>query len=164
MADEVGASAPTSKVEFGRVTPILRVANLDASLDYYTRVLGFAVQVRVRGFASVRRGRASVMLCEGDQGNPGTWLSFGISDADALHEEFRARGAHVRHEPANYPWGSRELHVSDPDRHVLRFGSDVTPGEPMGDWLDGDGVRWVMLPDGSWQVADSNSARANSQL
>jgi hypothetical protein len=79
------------------------------------------------------------------------WL--GVSDADALHDELRARGAIIRHPPTNYPWGSRELHVSDPDGHVLRLGSEAT-GEPVGEWLDGRGVRWLPQPDGSWRAVE----------
>ena len=144
--------APT--VAFGRATPILRVADLDGSLAYYVDVLGFAVQWRDRGFAQVGRGQASLMLSQGDQGRAGTWVYVGVSDADALHAELRARGATVRHPPTNYPWGARELHVTDPDGHVLRFGADAVPGDPVGDWLDGEGVRWVPQPDGSWRAAE----------
>ena len=90
------------------------------------------------------------MLCQGNQGCPGTWLFLSVSDADALHAEFGKSGAVIRHAPTNYPWGSRELHVFDPDGHVLRFASDVRPGEPLGEWLDEAGVRWLPQPDGSW--------------
>jgi catechol 2,3-dioxygenase-like lactoylglutathione lyase family enzyme len=141
-------------VEFGGVTPILRVVSLDASLAYYTDTLGFSVQWRSAGVASVRRGRASLMLSQGDQGHPGTWVWLGVSDADALHEELRMRGAVIRHPPTNYPWGSRELHVSDPDGHVLRLGSDTRPGDPIGEWLDGSGMRWVPQSDGSWRAGE----------
>jgi hypothetical protein len=43
--------------------------------------------------------------------------------------------------------------VSDPDGHVLRFSADLRPGEPMGEWLDGDGRRWVLEPNGNWSAA-----------
>ncbi len=154
MSEPGTASISTPAAEFGGVTPILRVSNLDASLDYYTRALGFTIQWHVHGLASVGRGKTSLMLCEGDQGHPGTWLWAAVTDADALHDELHSRGALIRHPPTNYPWGSREVHVSDPDGHVLRFGSDCTPGEPIGEWLDGDGVRWIPEPDGSWRRAD----------
>jgi catechol 2,3-dioxygenase-like lactoylglutathione lyase family enzyme len=154
MPEDKSSIAVPPAVEFGGVTPILRVASLDASLAYYVDVLGFSVQWRNGGFASVRRGRAALMLSEGDQGHPGTWMWLAVSDADALHEELRGRGAVIRHPPTNYPWGSRELHVSDPDGHVLRLGSDNRAGEPIGEWLDGNGVRWFPQPDGSWRVAE----------
>lgn len=144
----------STRVEFGTAKPILRVASLEASLSYYVEVLGFALEWRAAGFASVRRGRASLMLSEGDQGHPGSWVFLGVSDADALHEELRARGATIRHPPTNYPWGARELQVSDPDGHVLRLGSDAVPGEPLGEWLDGEGVRWRPQPDGGWRAEE----------
>jgi hypothetical protein len=90
------------------------------------------------------------MLSEGDQGHAGTWVWIAASDVDELYNEFESRGAILRHPPANYPWGSREFQVSDPDGHVLRFGADLTPGEPIGDWLDGKGRRWIAQADGSW--------------
>ena len=153
MAEQDSAAVAAPGVEFGSVTPILRVADLDVSLEYYVRALGFAVEFRDGGFASVRRGKASLMLCQGDQGHRGTWLWLAVSDADAAHEELRTRGASIRHPPTNYPWGSRELHVSDPDGHVLRLGSDTLPGEPIGEWLDAEGTRWVPHP-GGWRRAE----------
>ena len=147
---EVPKSAP---VEFGGVTPILRVTNIEASLDYYTRVLGFTLDWRDEdgsSFASVSRGRSHIFLSVGDQGHPGSWIWIGISDADALHEELLAKGATVRHPPTNYPWGSRELHVEDVDGNVVRLGSENKPGEPFGDWLDMRGVRWKRMPEGGW--------------
>jgi len=145
-------------LQFGGVTPILRVADLEASLQYYTGALGFTVEWRDGAVASVRRAKASIMLCEGDQGHPGTWLWLAVGDADAVHDELRSRGAIIRHPPANYPWGSRELQVTDPDGHVLRLGADLLPGEPDGDWLDARGVRWLPQPGGGWRRADAPSA------
>jgi len=72
----------------------------------------------------------------------------------ALYAELGERGARLRHPPTNYPWGSRECQVSDPDGQVLRFGSDLRPGKPMGAWLDGDGRQWLPRPDGSWRAVE----------
>ena len=153
MSDHAEPSAGAPEITVGHTTPILRVADLEASLAYYGDALGFTLSWRVGDFAQVERGHAALMLCEGEQGHAGTWVYVGVSDADALHAEVRARGARVRHPPTNYPWGARELHVTDPDAHVLRFGSDAVPGEPIGDWIDGRGVRWVPQPDGTWRAA-----------
>jgi hypothetical protein len=87
------------------VTPILRVRSLAASIDYYTGVLSFKLDWQSPGIlASVSRGRCCIFLCEGDQGNPGAWVWIGVSDAEALFDEYRAKGAKVRHPPTNYPW------------------------------------------------------------
>jgi uncharacterized glyoxalase superfamily protein PhnB len=142
-----------ASVEFGGVSPILRVTDLRASLKFYVESLGFKIDWEYQdSIASVSRGKAAVMLCTGDQGNPGSWLWFGITDVDAFHSELLARGVTVRHPPTNYPWGSRELQVADLDGNILRFGSEATH-EPLGPWLDGHGRLWFPQPDGSWRDA-----------
>lgn len=139
------------RARFAQSTPILRVANFDASVSYYRDVLGFTLEWRDRGFGCVRRGDATLMLSQGGQGAAGTWVFVGVSDADAVHAELRDRGARIRHPPTNYPWGARETHVFDLDGHVLRLASDATPDEPLGEWLDEEGVSWRPQPDGSWR-------------
>ena len=112
------------------------MSNLATSLDYYTRILGFKIPWQLPYYASVRRGTCSIMLCQGGQGNPGTWIWAPISDADALYEEWKASGANILQGPTNFPWGSREIQVLDPDNHRLRFAADLKEGEPMGEFID----------------------------
>jgi catechol 2,3-dioxygenase-like lactoylglutathione lyase family enzyme len=82
-------SEDAAPIVFEGVTPILRVASLPASLDYYVKVLGFKVDWQDPGIiASVSRGRCGIFLCEGDQGNPGTWLWIGVSDVEHLFEDY----------------------------------------------------------------------------
>lgn len=98
------------------------------SVRYYVDVLGF-INAEWGGpdFTLVSRDGAGIYLCEGDQGNPGTWVWVGVEDVAALHREYAASGAIILETPRNFPW-AYELRVSDPDGHVLRFGS-----EPRGD-------------------------------
>ncbi|MEM8781217.1 MAG: glyoxalase superfamily protein [Planctomycetota bacterium] len=123
-------AAATGNV-FRTVMPILRIADLQRSLDYYTQKLGFGLAWRVEGFASVQRHDVTIFLCQGEQGHAGTWLFVVVEDVDALHAELRQRGATIRQEPTNFPWGSREMNVEDPDGHRLRLASDAT-GDPDG--------------------------------
>lgn len=144
------SEARETDVAFNSVTPILRVTDFDASAAWYSDVLGFSLDWRDGNFGCLSRGDVALMLSQGTQGCTATWLWIGVSDADALHAELVQKGARIRVPPTNYPWGSRECHVFDPDGHVLRFGSDLRPGEPMGPWLDEAGTRWQPQPDGSW--------------
>jgi hypothetical protein len=100
------------------------------------------------------RGRTSIMLSEGDQGQPGSWVWIAADNVDELYAELHARGARLRHPPTNYPWGSRECQVADPDGHVLRLGMESKPGEPPGEWLDGEGKRWMPQSDGAWRAVE----------
>jgi predicted enzyme related to lactoylglutathione lyase len=115
------ANAPT---KFECANPILSVANMACSLSYYVDVLGFInAEWGSDEFICVTRDGASIYLSEGDQGQPGTWVWIGVADVEALHKEYKARGASIIHPPENFPWAC-EMKVGDPDGHVLRFGSD----------------------------------------
>ncbi|HZF10763.1 MAG TPA: glyoxalase superfamily protein [Thermoanaerobaculia bacterium] len=125
-----------SGTRFEGSIPIFRVRDLAVSLDHYVGVLGFKLHWQSPGImASVSRDRASLMLCEGDQGNPGTWVWIGVEDAAALFKEYAAKGANIRLAPVNYPW-AYEMHVEDPDGHVLRFGSEPKEDCPFSAWVD----------------------------
>jgi len=129
--------------------PIFRVRSVAASTDYYVRVLGFKLDWGDRGFACVSRGRFHLFLCEGDQGNPGSWAWVGVSNAQALYDEYGATGAKIRHPPTNYSW-AYEMQVEDPDGNVLRLGSEPKPDQPIGEWLDMRGHAWAPSPEGGW--------------
>jgi len=117
-----------TELTFNPATPIFRVGDLDASLRFYVEQLGFRIDWRGDEdlFASVSRGRCTLFLCVGGQGHPGGWIWVGMSDVDELHAELRTKNVQIRSEPENYPWGSREMHVQDPDGNVIRFASDTT--------------------------------------
>jgi hypothetical protein len=91
-----------AKIE--NVTPILRVEDLEVSRRYYIQTLGFSLDWDACGMISVSRDRKSIMLCEGEQGQPGTWLWIGVEDADVFFAEFSAKGAHIRSPPQNFSW------------------------------------------------------------
>jgi catechol 2,3-dioxygenase-like lactoylglutathione lyase family enzyme len=142
---------------FEGASPILRVANLKESLRYYVNVLGFKVNWETPMFASVGRGRCNLMLSEGDQGYPGTWVWVGVGDAELLFEEYCAKRARIRHPPTNYPW-AYEMQVSDLDGNVLRLGSEPKANYPHGPWLDMQGVSWIQTADGRWTHAEAASS------
>jgi catechol 2,3-dioxygenase-like lactoylglutathione lyase family enzyme len=141
------------------VTPILRVRNLADSLRYYVAVLGFKVDWKGPHMASVSRSGHAIMLCPGDQGHPGTWVWIGVTDVEGLFAEYERKGAVIRHPPTHYPW-AYEMQVADPDRHVLRFGSEPQANRSTGEWLDARGRTWALSPAGEWRRSRSKAASA----
>jgi catechol 2,3-dioxygenase-like lactoylglutathione lyase family enzyme len=126
----------TPKTRFEDSAPILRVTNMSASLHYYVDILGFRnAEWGSDDFTVVNRDGARIYLCCGGQGCSGTWAWIGVEDAQLLYDEYKAAGAKVRHSPRNYPW-ALEMHVEDPDGHVLRFGSDPLTDRPFDRWAD----------------------------
>jgi catechol 2,3-dioxygenase-like lactoylglutathione lyase family enzyme len=136
---------------FHAAAPIFRVANLAASLDYYVKALGFTIDWEYKHLiASVSRDECCIFLSEGDQGNPGSWAWIGVGDAEALHEEYRSKGAKIRNPPTNYAW-AYEMQVEDLDGNVLRLGSDQKEDQPTGAWRDMRGDLWAAKPEGGWE-------------
>lgn len=145
-----GGTPKGAATEFEGVAPILRVGNLAASIEYYVRVLGFKLDWNGEGIiAGISRDRCHLFLCEGDQGNPGSWVWIGVGDAEVLFEKYRGRDAKVRHPPTNYPW-AYEMQIEDLDGNVLRMGSEPKPGGAFGEWRDMRGDLWAMTPEGGW--------------
>lgn len=117
------------RVTFHHVNPILNVRNVPASLDYYVNKLGFKVGFtwgEPATFGSVCRDEIEIFFCQGGQGHAGTWLAVFVDDVDALHEQYVASGAIIRQPPTNFPWGTREMNVQDPDGHRLRMTAEAT--------------------------------------
>ena len=127
-----GTTTKESDHKVEGITPILNVKNLAASIDYYVNVLGFTKDWDwgdPPDFGGVSRDGVSIMLCEGGQGHPGTWIWIGVEDAEAFYDEYKASGATIRETPTNRAW-AYELKVEDLDGHVLRIGSAPKTDEP----------------------------------
>jgi catechol 2,3-dioxygenase-like lactoylglutathione lyase family enzyme len=108
--------------------PILHVRNLRASQRYYRDALGFKIDWEYGDppdFGSVSRGDAALFMCQGCQGNPGSWMIIFTPNVDRLHREIADKGAIIKLPPTNMPWGMREMQVADPDGNVIRFGTAI---------------------------------------
>lgn len=120
---------PGAANDFECAIPILNVGNFAASMDYYLNKLGFSKKWdwgTPPTFGAVQRGHVEIFFCEGGQGKPGMWMSVFVENVDALHQEYKSRGAKILTQPTNMPWGTREMVVEDIDGHRMRMGSDAT--------------------------------------
>ena len=122
------ARSCTRDSELSCPRPILSVRNLRASQAYFRDALGFHLdweEGEPVDFASVSRGDTNVFMCQGCQGQPGSWIMVFAKNVDRLYSEFVKREAIIKMPPTDMPWGLRELHVSDPDGNVIRIGSST---------------------------------------
>lgn len=121
--------------------PIFATADVQASLDYYQNVLGFAFSWSYGepvDAAAVSFGPASVMFLlqpELAAQVAGHQHWFRVEDADAMHSFHLERGAKILSPPENMPWGAREYTVEDPTGYRLRFAGppagEVRPSVPF---------------------------------
>lgn len=115
------------------LTPILCVRNFREATRYYTRKLFFDLLWdwgKPPSFGCVRLGNVEIFFCLKAQGQPGTWMSIFMDDVDDYFERISKAGAEVIYGPRDEPWGCREIHVRDPNQHVIRFSQGIPAREP----------------------------------
>ena len=121
------------KISAQCLTPILYVRDFGEAMKYYTDKLLFEKLWdwgNPPSFGAVRLGKIEIFFCLLAQGNPGTWLSIFVDDVDDYFDRITRLGAEVIYGPADEPWGVREIHVRDPNQHVIRFGQGIPMQEP----------------------------------
>ncbi|OKJ14014.1 glyoxalase-like protein [Kitasatospora sp. CB01950] len=121
-------SVQPGPVVFERVAPVVPVRDLAAALARYRR-LGFTAEPYAggRGYGFVSRGAVELHLTEWAEHDPlrtGAVVYLYVSDADAVHAEWRAADPPGRlSDPADTPYGLREFGYVDPDGTLHRVGS-----------------------------------------
>ena len=116
--------------------PTLKCKDLNESLDFYTNVLGFALEFSHSNddhrlvFAGIKKDSCLIHLSShaGD-GVYGSVVYAVVEEVDGLFEEFVKRGlkpnktdSPVHQGPTTQTWGMREFYVDDPNGNTLRFG------------------------------------------
>jgi predicted enzyme related to lactoylglutathione lyase len=121
------------------ISPVLLVADLHRSVEFYRDALGFKCEVYgdPPDFAVASRDAAVILLALA--ANPErlvphwqirdkTWNAYiRVDDVDAIYAEVQARGARIDYTIYDAPHGFREFGVQDPD------GYDIAFGQPLGD-------------------------------
>jgi catechol 2,3-dioxygenase-like lactoylglutathione lyase family enzyme len=128
-------------MEAMRLRMELFVRDLDASIAFYTEILGFVVVRRDDLYVSIRRGHAVLGLGPisglpergdgpaftqarlADDRGAGIEIVFELDDVDALIELYghcRARAATADDLRAQ-PWGLQDFRLADPDGYYLRI-------------------------------------------
>jgi catechol 2,3-dioxygenase-like lactoylglutathione lyase family enzyme len=119
-------------------TPLLNVADVEASLGFWRDLIGFAVTYRYEPdgrlmYASLQSGEVRLML-NGRGGDPAdrrarphyteAVLSFGVPSVHQLVRDLRAKGFDAP-EPAAESYGLDEIVIRDPDGYEIAFTSPI---------------------------------------
>ncbi|MGQ0659410.1 bleomycin resistance protein [Sphingosinicella sp.] len=127
-----------------QVTPFLGVRDLQASLDFYTGILGFGAYAVGGGYAYLERERAGIRLLElnamGEREVHVLTCYFDVHDVDAEHARLADALATLPtgrwKGPVDQPYNQRELIVQDPDGHIITFGQGIGPNVGQWDYRD----------------------------
>ena len=116
--------------------PVLPVADIKRSLQFYTETLGWKSEWSTDRLGSVSRDASQIMLTQMIPVTSGSWAWIGLSD-DSLFETYLKSGATVVQEPQNWSWGY-EMKIADPDGNVLWLGTTTRTDLPVVDGPPGD--------------------------
>jgi predicted lactoylglutathione lyase len=110
--------------------PILPVADLAASVAFYTQMLGFSLDwgdLPTDSVCSVSRDGRPIMLMRQAPPIAPSWVWIGLED-ETLFEQYRAQRVRVLQEPQNRPW-AYEMKFADLDGNVLWLGTEPRADE-----------------------------------
>jgi uncharacterized glyoxalase superfamily protein PhnB len=130
----------------GRVMPIIAVASVDATRDFYVDTLGFTHMMGVVGkdgkldFCSVLLGQAQVMFTRNRPAaaappadTQAVEIYLEVADVDALHARLAKKGVAIVEPLTQQWWGDRTFKVKDPNGYVVWFYTNVSePAPPQG--------------------------------
>ena len=129
-----GISTPP-EVDCEQQHPSLRVTDVLAAVEFYTRKLGFQL-----GFtwgdppeiAGVNLGSVQMFLQQGTPSPQGCALHFVVGNADELYEFHRANDVEMLQDPGDRPYGLRDYRIRDLHGYELGFGHHLfNTGPPL---------------------------------
>jgi predicted enzyme related to lactoylglutathione lyase len=121
------------------VSPVLLVADLERSVEYFRERLGFTCEVYgdPPNFATATRDAATLLFALADDSErivpnwhivDNMWNAYiRVDDVEALCAEVQERGAGIDYSIYDAPHGFREFGVQDPDGHDIAFGQPLSP-------------------------------------
>lgn len=119
-------------IQFTTFRPVLWTENLDETIGFYSRVLGFTLMDRNDDWqwASLRKDEIYIMLSQPNQHEANTSIGFSgsfyfnVNKVDDLWEDLKTK-AKICYEIETFEWGMREFAIYDNNGYILQFGEPV---------------------------------------
>ncbi len=112
-----------------RISPMLAVADMDQTLDFYTSLLGFAVIMKSPEYSIVERNGATIHFIKATdesvmnavRGHSEIYIE--VDDIQPLWKQVDAhRGSHKIRDLFDQPYGMTEFHIGDPNECLVFVG------------------------------------------
>ena len=127
----MSAALPSHRVK--RVSPMLAVADMDATLDFYTAVLGFSVAMKSPAYSIVERDGSTIhfmkaadeSVMKAVRGHTEIYIE--VDDITALWEHVKAfKGKYkMLRDLVDRDYGMSEFHIGDPNGCLVFVGQQT---------------------------------------
>ena len=112
------------------MSPQLVVADIDRSIQFYTKKLGFDIDFRYEDFyASIikdgysihlKAGKPSFAEREDKRNNQDLDIVFSVDNIEYLYEELSNKSVEITQVLRSMPYG-KEFYIADPDGYIISF-------------------------------------------
>jgi len=119
-----------TKTRIKKMSPQLLVTDIERSIEFYTKSLGFDVEFRYEDFYSgivkdgytihLKLGEISIEERRTRRNNEDLDIVFSVEGIEELYEEMAATTVEITQPLRNAPYG-KEFYISDPDGYILAF-------------------------------------------
>jgi len=113
-----------------KMSPQFLVTDIDRSIEFYTKKLGFDMDFRHEDFYSgvvkdgysihLKLGTPSIDERENRRNNEHLDIIFSVEGIEYLYEEILNKSAEVIQPLRNMPYG-KEFYITDPDGYIIAF-------------------------------------------
>lgn len=117
---------------FSHAATIFHVSDIEQSMVYYVKKLGFKVTFtwdEPISYAVLKRGEVSLHLAAHEQLNntqkPGPGLYVFVHDVDQVYQEFKDKGVIFHLDIADRDYHMRDFDIKDPDGNIIAFGMGI---------------------------------------
>jgi catechol 2,3-dioxygenase-like lactoylglutathione lyase family enzyme len=113
-----------------KMSPLLLVADIDRSIEFYTKKLAFKVDFRYEDFycgiirddcsIHLKSGRPSVEERKNRRSNEDLDIIFSVEGVEKFYDEMLHRSTEVVQPLRVMPYG-KEFYIADPDGYIIGF-------------------------------------------
>ena len=120
----------TTYFKIKKMSPQFLVADIDRSIDFYTKTLGFDIDFRYEDFYAgiikdgcsihLKSGKPSIEERKNKRNNEGLDISFSVDGIEDLYEELSNKRIEFVQPLRDMPYG-KEFYITDPDGYIIAF-------------------------------------------
>ena len=124
----------TTYCKIKRMSPQLRVADIDLAVEFYTKKLSFDVDFRYEDFYTgiikdgfsihLKLGKPLIDERQNKRSNEDLDIVFSVDNIEGLYEELSNKFVEFIQPLRDMPYG-KEFYIADPDGNILAFLEDV---------------------------------------